>query len=362
MSDTPVEITKIVTIQPHPNADRLEIATVLSTQFVCQKGSLKEGDFVVYFPADMLIPEERAEKLGVQDYLKHSVYPGDMLKTKCRISAIRLRGVASFGFGLPLNNLEVFARIGSVGLYPGQDLSEVFDAVKYQPPEPKMGSDTQRQPGAFHTYTNIQHYYRYSRALPAGTPVRITEKLHGTNSRVGGVRDNGWEFMCGTHHRRVKAGSPTCGRCRSLYWEPLTDDMAEMIEFIAISGQHDVIVFGEIYGRGVQKMDYGCTQAKGYRVYDISIDGEYQDWADVKAYCDLYHIPTVPLLYEGPFTPDLVDMFIDGPTMLANPDDILCKFKGREGIVITPLEEVYSHKLQGRLILKAVSAAYHEAM
>ncbi len=361
MSDTPVEITKVVTVQPHPNADRLEIATVLSTQFVCQKGSLEEGELVVYFPPDMLIPEDVAENLGVRDYLKHSVYPGDMLKTKCRISAIRLRGVSSFGFGLPMTDEAIITLIGTTPCDVDLDLSEVFGAVKYQPPEPKTG-DTQRQPGAFHTYTNIQHYYRYSRALPAGTPVRITEKLHGTNSRVGGVRDNGWEFMCGTHHRRVKAGSPTNGRCRSLYWDPLTDDMAEMIEFIAISGQHDVIVFGEIYGCGVQKMDYGCKAVKGYRVYDISIDGEYQNWADVKAYCDLYHIPTVPLLYEGPFTPDLIDKFIDGPTTIADPDDILCKFKGREGIVITALEETLSDKLQGRLILKAVSAAYHEAM
>ena len=360
MSDTPIEVTRVVAIQPHPNADRLEIATVLSTQFVCQKGSLEEGDLVVYFPPDVMIPEETAEKLGVRDYLKHGVYPGDMLKTKCRISAIRLRGVASFGFGLPLNNLEVFARIGSVGLYPGQDLSRHFQAEKYQPPDPKTGGDTQRQPGAFHTYTNIQHYYKYSKALIAGTPVRITEKLHGTNSRVGAVRDDGFEFMCGTHHRRVR-GDVKFAR-RSIYWEPLTNDMAEMIEFIAINGQHDVIVFGEIYGRGVQKMDYGCEAVKGYCVFDISIDGEYQDWADVKAYCDLYNIPTVPLLYAGPFSPDLVDKFVNGPTTIAEPNDILCKFKGREGIVITALEETYSYKLQGRLILKAVSADYHEAM
>ncbi len=356
MSDTPVEVTKVVTVQPHPNADRLEIASVLGTQFVCQKGSLEEGDLVVYFPPDVMIPEEMAEKLGVRDYLKHGVYPGDIQKTKCRISAIRLRSVASFGFGLLLTDEAVIELIGKTPRDVDLDLSEVFGAVKYQPPEPKMGGDTQRQPGAFHTYTNIQHYYRYSKALPAGTPVRITEKLHGTNSRVGGVRDDGWEFMCGTHHRRVKTGS------HSFYWEPLTDDMAEMIEFIAINGQHDVIVFGEIYGRGVQKMDYGCGAVKGYRVYDISIDGEYQDWADVKAYCDLYHIPTVPLLYEGPFTLDLVHKFVNGPTTIAEPDDILCKFKGREGIVITALEETYSTKLQGRLILKAVSADYHEAM
>lgn len=359
MSDTPVEVTKVVTIQPHPNADRLEIATVMGTQFVTQKGGLNEGDLVIYFPPDVLIPEKVAEKLGVRDYLKHAVYPGDIQKTQCRIGAIRLRGVASFGFGLPLDNEAVSEEIGTRKCEIGDDATALFQAVKYQPPERFQRGDTQRQPGAFHTYTAIQHYYRYKRVLPEGTPVRITEKLHGTNSRVGLVRDDGLQFMCGSHYRRV--GGDIEKNRRSFYWEPLTDDMAEMLEFIAIGGQHDVIVFGEIYGCRVQKMDYGCKAVRGYRVYDISIDGEYQDWADVKAYCDLYDILTVPLLYEGPFSHKLVEELVDGSTTMAEPDDILCKFKGREGIVITPLVEMVSYRGY-RVILKAVSADYYEAM
>jgi hypothetical protein len=47
---------------------------------------------------------------------------------------------------------------------------------------------------------------------------------------------------------------------------------------------------------------------------------------------------------------------------MAHPDEIKCKFKGREGIVITPLEEQFSDSIGGRLILKAVSSDYYEAM
>lgn len=359
MSNTPVEILRLSAVEPHPNADRLEIATVLGTQFVTQKGSLKAGDLVVYFPADVLIPAEIGEKLGVCEYLKYALFPGDTQKTKCRISAIRLRGVASFGFGLPLDG-AVREFLGDRKREANEEATKLFQAVKYQPPIRFSGGDTVRQPGAFHTYTNIQHYYRYSTALLEGTPVRITEKLHGTNSRVGIVRDDGFQFMCGTHHRRV--GGDIDKNRRSFYWEPLTDDMAEMLEFIATESQYDVIVFGEIFGRGVQKMDYGCDSVKGYRVFDISISGKYQDWSVIESYCDLYDIPTVPLLYQGPFRSELVDEFVSGPTTLADSNDISCKFKGREGIVITSLEETYSEKLQGRLILKAVSSDYHEAM
>jgi RNA ligase (TIGR02306 family) len=359
MSDTPVEVARISAIEPHPNADRLEIAKVLNTQFITQKGNLKPEDLVVYFPPDMLIPESVAKKLGVDTYLKHAVMPGEFHKTKCRIGAIRLRGVASFGFGLPLTSLEVLEFMGHLGVASGLDLSEAFSAVKYQPPCRLGDGQSLRQPGSFHKYTNIQHYYRNANKLEPGTPVRITEKLHGTNSRVGYIQDDGHEMMCGTHHRRVKQYGKLSNM--SVYWTPMTDDMAEMLEFISIAGQHNVIVFGEIYGQGVQKMDYGTVKGSGYRVFDISIDGEYQDWVDVKAYCELYGIETVPVLYEGPFDPEMLPELTSGPTTMADPDDIVCKFKGREGVVITPLVEEVDYR-GNRVILKSVSPDYYEAM
>jgi hypothetical protein len=153
--------------------------------------------------------------------------------------------------------------------------------------------------------------------------------------------------------------------------------MQDMLSFIsvasgdrapsAVSDYHDprdsnVIVFGEIYGNKVQPMDYGCPKGKGYRVFDISVNGEYLDWCDVKTHCGLFDIETVPLLYKGPFSLELVEKFSNGPTNLAEPEQIKCRFKGREGIVITPLTEQYSDELNGRLILKAVSPDYYEAM
>jgi RNA ligase (TIGR02306 family) len=226
-----------------------------------------------------------------------------------------------------------------------------------------------RQPVAFHKYTDIQHYYRYAPALEPGTPVRITEKIHGTNSRVGLVNDNGLEYMVGTHHRRLKYGDADNFyaeeiECEepSIYHRPLTDNMKRMLAALSLSGKNDVVVFGEIYGQRVQQMDYGMPPGNGYRVFDISVNSEYLNWADVKLLCETFGVETVPVLYEGPFEPELVDQFISGPTTLAEPGDIACKFKGREGIVITPLVEAYSSLMNKRLILKAVSSDYYEAM
>jgi RNA ligase (TIGR02306 family) len=358
MSETPFEVAVVKAVVPHPNADRLEIVKVLGTQFVTLKGKFQAEDLCVYFPPDMLISENVAESLGVANYLKHSVYPGDLQKSRCRIGAIRLRGTASFGFGITVEEAEMGAEI-LWDLAEGDDLTGHFGGAKYQPDEKFHSGDSQRQPGAFHIYTKIQHYYRHEGAIPAGARVRITEKLNGTNSRVALVKDDGFEFMCGTHHQRKKYEDKK-GRF-SLYWNPLTDDMKEMLGFIS-RGEDDVIVFGEIYGNKIQQMDYARDRGKGYCVFDISVNGEYLDWADVRLYCKMFDILTVPVLHEGPFSPEMIDRYISGPTTMARPDEIKCAFKGREGIVITPLEEAFSDSMGGRLILKAVSPAYYEAM
>lgn len=357
MSDTPFEVVRVKAVEPHPQADRLEVAKVLGTQFISGKGDFQPGDLCIYFPPDMLIPEDVAKTLGVANYLKHSVYPGDLEKSQCRIGAIRLRGVASFGFGISVDDLRPV--LGNRIVQVGDDATNLFGGVKYQPPE-KFGNGTcMRQPEAFHIYTNVQHYYRYGSAIVAGKHVRITEKIHGTNSRIGLVNDDGREFMCGSHHRRAAEKSPP--GCSSLYWRPLTDDMQEMLTFISRQ-RDDVIVFGELYGHNIQRMDYGCLKGMGYRVFDISVNGEYLDWCDVTFYCDMFGIETVPLLYSGPFRPELIEEYASGPTNLAEADDIKCGFKGREGIVITPLMEEHSDVLRGRLILKAVSPDYYEVM
>lgn len=353
MSDTPIEVVVVEAVEAHPHADRLEVVTVLGTKFISGKGDLKVGERCVYFPPDMLIDPEVAVTIKVDAYLKHAIYKDHFVKTKCRIGAIRLRGIPSFGFGIATAHIPICYDVyDSVGW----DATEAFGGVKYQPPTRLHGGNQAPCPEEFHRYTNIQHYYRNAKYLKKCTAVRITEKLHGTNSRVGLINtDNGPEFMWGSHRTR-KAGEA------SVYALPLTTDMRDMIRFISC-GELNVIIFGEIYGAGVQAMDYGLGMGRGYRVFDISLDGVYLDWTDVKSFCELYDIETVPVLYTGAFLPELIDQFIDGPTTMADADDIRCKFKGREGIVITPLiEQPAGGKCGSRLILKALSADYYEAM
>ena len=358
MSDINISIEIIRSIEPHPQADRLEIAKVLGTQCVIPKDQYRQGDMVVYFPPDMTIPGDVSERLGVQKYLKSSLFDG--LKIPCRVAACRLRTIASYGFIAPLSGLGT-VNLGSI--VPGMDVTATFRGIKYEPPAPRNhggGNAAQAAPEcpAFHEYTSIQNHYKYPDAIPVGTIVRVTEKIHGTNSRVGVIYQDGeFHFMAGSHHVNRKDEGE--GNNTSVYWYPLgIEGVLDMLNTLCAE-RRNIVVFGEIYGPGVQDMDYGVPAGDvGYRVFDITDDGDYLDWDIVKAMCNNFQVESAPLLYQGPFSQRMVEDLTNGPTTLVDASAVKSKFKGREGIVITPVVESYSEVLRGRMILKSKSADY----
>ena len=189
MSEINVSIERVIGISPHPNADRLEIVTILGTQTLAPIGQFKAGDLAVFFPPDMILPEPVAIGLGVKAYLKHGN----------RIAATRLRGTPSYGF------IQVVPE-PLVGKAEGTDVSDYYGAVKYEPPitraQLRQGqAKTSHKLLNFPEYTSIQHHWKNHSVIEEGLPVRITEKIHGTNSRIGLIKIDGeWQFVGGSHH------------------------------------------------------------------------------------------------------------------------------------------------------------------
>ena len=110
MSDISITIERILSVEVHPGADKLEIAKILGTQVVVPLGQYRAGQHVVYFPPDMLIPLHISEELGVQKYLKHSILGGQRIA--CRVAACRLRSAPSYGFISQVPD-EIDHRVGS---------------------------------------------------------------------------------------------------------------------------------------------------------------------------------------------------------------------------------------------------------
>lgn len=351
MSTNFVEVVEIDDVKPHPNADRLDIAIIRGATVCVQKGKYARGDKVIYFPADMLIPEAVAEDLGVKQYLKHCTFPGDIRGTQCRIGAARLRGQPSFGFIASFEEAFTDKKAGTA-FHVGENVNHFFDAYKYEPPLRLGPGDSAREHPLFHRYTSIEYIHRFPDAFTEGTPVRVTEKIHGTNNRAGVIRENDeWTYMAGSH--RVQRKQPEEGH-RSIYWEPLEKKAVLNVLNHLCDEKHNVVMFGEIYGHGVQDMDYG-REGHDYAVFDITVDGVYLDWDEVATVCEQFGVETVPLIYLGPYSKRMLDHFTDGCSLAGYHTG---EFKGREGVVVTPLKETYYAPTGGRLILKSVSADY----
>lgn len=439
MSTLVVEVCTVKTVEPHPRADRLAIATVkgwkVCMRFDPDSGSAEfnPGDKCVYFPPDSILPPELASgRLNIMKYLAE--LPKDESGNRPpggRVRAARLRGEQSFGVIMPIDPEQ-----GDDPDWPvGTDVRDHFGVQKWEPPPRTTDGDAAPAHPRFHRYTDIEHWNNFPDVIADGEEVVVTEKLHGKNCRVGLVletNDDGqptWTWMAGSHDVRrhqfsvrqkrfnaeklvammlletpvvevgqiidlkngefwrvdevrdqpgaddralfkatqvTKTGEEiqTC----SEFWEPLNDELRSLLEFVRDDfpwnePKHGIVLFGEIIGRGVQKgMEYGC-EGRSFRAFDLAINGRYVGYEDKTELFGRFGVVAVPVLYRGAFSRDVINQFTDGATTMAAADQ-LGRFKGREGIVITPVRERPDDETmlltgtRGRVIFKSVSADY----
>jgi RNA ligase (TIGR02306 family) len=318
---------------------------------VIPKNSYKDGDVGVYFPADTLLPEEWAEKFGVRNFLKG--------KEKDRVGKIRLRGEPSFG---------LIARIpDEVSWNVGDNVAEYFGCKKYEPPIRASAGDAAKYDEnldpLIERYTDIQNGRIFTEVFQEGEEVVATEKLHGTNSRVGIVRDVD-VFAASMSVRRKRpekkdvpglvAEFDDAEMKANTYWFPWTLKPVQDLINSFCDGDHKVItLYGEVYGGSVQSLDYGIPKGRGlgFRAFDLCIDGRYVDWVDFRALCEKYEVPMVPVLYQGPYSMSKMKELADGDTTLEGASHI------REGIVVKPVRERLDPKV-GRAVVKIIGTEY----
>jgi RNA ligase (TIGR02306 family) len=101
---TLASIQVVSQINPHPNADAIELATVRGWQVVVKKGEFQPGDFAVYFEIDSYLPiREEFEFLRKSCFRTHPE-----LGEGFRLRTIKLRGELSQGLLLPISILDPF--------------------------------------------------------------------------------------------------------------------------------------------------------------------------------------------------------------------------------------------------------------
>ena len=325
MSSLIVEVSTIDEVLPHPNADNLALAVVKGWQTVIGKDQYKKGDKVIYIPPDSVLPTELSDKLGVTKYL-----------SKGRVRCIKLRGEMSFGLIIDVENKQ---------LEVGTDVAILYGISKWEPPLRLGGKSCSEHP-MLQRYTDIENLRNFPNIFNEGEPVILTEKIHGSNCRIGLI--NG-EKIAGTHRtQRVKPNNLS----EDLYWFPFTlEPINKYLE--DMSKEHEcIIIFGEMYGNRIQNLTYGLNKQNevGFAAFDILIDGKYLSSFEFAAHTGKYQIPIVPIVDICPYGFTKVKELSMGNTLLRGGHI-------REGIVIKPIEE-RTHPKIGRVVLKMLNDAY----
>lgn len=326
MSKLIVEVVEVKEVKPHPHADRLEIVVVKGWQVVVGKGDFHTGDKATYFPPDVVLPQDTSDRMGVTQYLSNG-----------RIKAVRLRGEPSFGFLYKSNEALKDTPIGA-------NVSSIFGATKYVPPKKFSAGDAAPDIPEFQRYTSIEHLSNFPDVFELDEPVSVTEKLHGTNCRVGRIQGE----MCAGSHKVIRK-RPKGDLADNVYWYPWSLKAVREL-FTLLPESRDCILYGEVYGK-VQELTYGLSNAIGFRAFDLMIGGHYLDPDDFHQWCMKAGVEFTPILDVIPYKLDEIKGLASGRSTVVGADNI------REGVVVKPVVE-RTHPKIGRVILKCIGAEY----
>lgn len=359
-----VPYTKILDVQPHSNAERLELATVYGFQVIVPKGRYKVGDKCIYIPIDSILPVN----------LEEIIFPPDS-KVKLhhhRVRQIKLRGLASQG--MLIDPSEVTSLANPDFFTDEQDLKSVLGIKKYQPPARRMpgpagvpgGRKKKGTHPLFHKYNGLDNIKWFPNKFKEGDQVVIQEKLHGTNARASILPFEANSIMkkikkflrlapaieqCyGSNNVEISAAKTYTG----FYGE---DIYGKTFANLGVFGKLKLgeTVFGEIIGPGIQKgYEYGLKDHR-FVLFDVKVlqpDGK-QKWltpAEVEAFANERGFEYVPVVYYGPFNKELTYTFTKGASKY-DPS-----VKVREGIVIKSADK---YDIEGnKQALKWVSEDY----
>ena len=316
-----------IIIEEHPNADQLELARIGDYRSIIQKGKFANGDICAYIPEASIVPDDLITEMGLEGRLTGA--------QRNRVKAIKLRGVLSQGLIYPMP-----------GHQSGIDVAEKLGITKWEPPIPaNMAGEVEYRLNQTITYP-MENIKKYPGMFQDGEAVSITEKLHGTWCCLARIDGQPLVSSLGLSEKHLALKINEANR-NNLYVRQWQANQ-ELLDRMAVDlGNADFHVLGEIHGGKVQDLKYGLS-APQFRVFDIMVNGQFQSWDFIRS-CGW---KTVPILYEGPYSREIVAELTDGPTTMSEADHT------REGIVICAVPDTTSDLTGERKIAKSISEAY----
>lgn len=301
-------VDKIGIIKPHPDADRLEICFVRSSQCVIAKGVFERFEKVLKIEEDAKLDVTRDWVQPYRNYLGN----GD------RVKNVRLRGVMSRGLVVSLKELE--QELAGVDLENSVAVCEALGITHYERPCKAQDAKGNLPPGIEKSdEENWQTMKEHE--LHLGETALITHKVDGSSAVL----------YYDPHQDKLEFCS------RSLTLKTL-NDMGQPIEnnyikalspyiphvkALAKDLNEVVAIRGEIYGNGINghKVNQDAKQPLGFAMYGVRFPEADDDRKRKGRYKSGWHfldvneklgklgfapIPTVPVIGEAVVTMDLL--------------------------------------------------------
>lgn len=326
-------VARINEIKAIEGADNIEQAVIGGWNCIVKKGAHQVNELVVCATTDAVIPLEISDSIGVTNYLRKGN----------RVRTVKLRGVYSECLIISLDLLPQMKKFFAKGIGyfcdEGEDMMEHLGITKYEPPvkQIQLASGRKikwRDNQNFHIYYKFPNLKNVDGMFTEEDFVQITRKIHGTNARYGIVRKGklsfwdkvkkflriadewiDYEYIYGSHN--CEKGSDSQGFYSTDVWRTIAekyDIKAKLWDICEILGTYHVgdgiILYGEIYGAGIQKnYEYGLKDIE-FVGFDLKMDNEYHP-TDSAQYeiTELLGLPHVEVLYDGVWNQEIQDKF-----------------------------------------------------
>jgi RNA ligase (TIGR02306 family) len=316
-------VAKINEVRAIEGADNIELVIAGGWNAITKKGEFNEGALTIIATTDAVIPEKLSEKMGVTNYLRKGN----------RVRTVKLRGVYSECLIIPVTYIR------AKSIVEGKDLMEELGITKYEPPvkQIQLASGRKikwRDNQNFHIYYKFPNLKNVAGMFTEEDEVQITRKIHGTNARYGIVKKSkltlwdrvkkflrladewvDYEYIYGSHN--CEKGSDTQGFYSTDVWRTIAETYGikerlwkQAKKYSAEDLGSGLVLYGEIYGAGIQKnYEYGLTDIK-FAAFDITINGEYCEPEVTEVITqDIFLLPHVEVLYEGLWNQEVQDEY-----------------------------------------------------
>lgn len=335
-------IQKIWKIEPIEGADRIEIAHVLGWQCVVNKGQFKPMDLAVYFEIDSFLPiRPEFEFMRSSSYKKN-----DIMGEGFRLRTMKFRGQVSQGLLLPINQFPELSGEWELGA----DVTEMLQVRKWEIEERATTGGTvigtlpycvphtdetrvQAEPELIQEFAGLQYY--------------ISTKMDGSSHSIC-VDENGFHVTGHNYEYKDDGNSDFYKLVNERGYKD------KLMAFAQKEGLNSITIQGEFCGAGIQKNRLKLLKPEWY-VFTIIENGKRANLNRMLEICSTLGFVSVPI---EEIADDLPSKYPTVDALLERADGDYPNGGKKEGIVIRPVEPVFSYRISGDLSMKVVSNKY----